>query len=307
MKFVLSPEIKEYKEKGLPILALESTIIAHGMPYPDNYTFAKNAEKICRKNKVAPATIAILNGKIHVGLTDKELKKICESKNILKTSKREIPIFTAKNLNGATTVSATAWIAYRCGISVFSTGGIGGVHREVEKTFDVSQDLKSLSETPIILISAGAKAILDLPKTIEALEALGVLVVGYKTKTFPAFYNRSSNLKIEYSVKNEKEAASLYFEQLDLGLRSSLLIVNPIPNKDQLSEKKINTAIKTALSEAKKHNVYGKALTPFLLKKIMKKTTGESLKANIALALNNIKLGAKIAREISKYDKLTSC
>ena len=304
MKFVLSPEIKEYKEKGLPILALESTIIAHGMPYPENYTFAKNAEKTCRQNNVAPATIAILDGKIHVGLTDKELIRVCESKNILKTPKREIPVFTAKKLSGATTVSATAWIAYKCGISVFSTGGIGGVHREIEKTLDVSQDLKSLSETPIVLISAGAKAILDLPKTMEVLESLGVLIVGYKTKMFPAFYSQSSNLKIEHSVKNEKEAASLFFEQLDLGMRSSLLVVNPIPEKDQISEKTINAAIDAAINQAKRQNVSGKNLTPFLLKKIMKKTTGESLRANVSLAINNIKLGAKIAREISGHDRM---
>ena len=234
MDFIFSKEVKKHKNSNLPILALESTIIAHGMPYPESYLFAKNIEFNCREKGVAPATIAVLDGRVHIGLTNKELKRVCQSKKMLKLSKRDLPFALAKKQSGATTVSSTLWLAYRAGISVFSTGGIGGVHREVDKHFDVSQDLKALSETPIITISAGAKSILDLPKTIEKLETLGVPIIGYKSKFFPAFYTRSSGLKIDKTVDTEKQAALLFLEHLRLGLCSSLLIVNPISKKKEL-------------------------------------------------------------------------
>jgi len=299
MDFIFSKEIKKHKNNNLPILALESTIIAHGMPYPENLLFAKNIELNCRKKGVAPATIAVLDGRVHIGLTDKELKRICLSKKILKLSKRDLPFALAKKQSGATTVSSTLWIAYKAGISVFSTGGIGGVHREVEKHFDVSQDLKALSETPIITISAGAKSILDLPKTIEKLETLGVPIVGYKSKFFPAFYTRSSGLKIDKTIDTEKQAALLFLEHLRLGLCSSLLIVNPISKKNEIPQDKIEFFISKALIKAEKQGFSGKELTPFLLETIRKETKGDSLKANISLAKSNVRLGAKIAHELS--------
>ena len=299
MNFVFSKEIKNHKNKGLPVLALESTILAHGMPYPDNYNFAKEVEKNCRDIGVAPATVAVLDGRVHVGLNDRELKIICCSKKILKISKRDLPFAIAKSQSGATTVSATIWVALKAGISVFSTGGIGGVHRGVEKHFDISQDLKALSETPIITISAGAKAILDLPKTIENLESLGVPIIGYKTSVFPAFYSRSSGVKIHNTLTTVKEVAQLFLKHLEVPLQSSLLIVNPIPKKDEIPEKKINSFISEAIVEAEKLGVSGKELTPFLLKVVEQKSRGRSLRANISLAKNNISLGAKIAKEVA--------
>ena len=306
MDFIFSKEVKKHKNNNLPILALESTIIAHGMPYPESYLFAKNIELNCRKRGVAPATIAVLDGRVHVGLNDNELKKVCQSKKILKLSKRDLPFALSKKQSGATTVSSTLWIAYKAGISVFSTGGIGGVHREVEKHFDVSQDLKALSETPVITISAGAKSILDLPKTIEKLETLGVPVVGYRSNLFPAFYTRSSGLKVDKTVKTEKQAALLFLEHLKLGLCSSLLVVNPISKKNEIPQNKIDFFISDALIRAKKQEVSGKELTPFLLETIRRETNGDSLKANISLAKSNVKLGAKIAQELSLCVNMTT-
>ena len=305
MSFIFSKEVKKHKKHNLPILALESTIIAHGMPYPENYLFAKNIELNCRNKGVAPATIAILDGRIHIGLTNKELKRVCQSKNILKLSKRDLPFALTKKHSGATTVSSTLWIAYKAGISVFSTGGIGGVHREVEKHFDVSQDLKALSETPVVTISAGAKSILDLPKTMEKLETLGVPVVGYKSSFFPAFYTRSSGLKVDKTVTTEKQVALLFLEHLKLGLCSSLLVVNPISKKNEIPKDKIDFFISDALIKAKKQGVSGKKLTPFLLETIRRETKGDSLKANISLAKNNVNLGAKVAQELSLCVSLT--
>lgn len=299
MNFIFSKETKKHKKLCLPILALESTILAHGMPYPKSYHFAKKIEQNCRKKGVSPATIAVLDGQVHVGLNDKNLKRVCQSKKILKLSKRDLPFALATKQSGATTVSATAWIAYKAGLSVFSTGGIGGVHRNVENHFDVSQDLKALSETPIVTVSAGAKSILDLPKTVESLETLGVPIIGYKTGFFPAFYTRSSGIKIDKVVKSEKQVALLYLEHLKVGLHSSVLVVNPIFKKDEIPQEKIDFFILRVLQEAQKQRVSGKDLTPFLLKNIAEKTKGESLKANISLAENNVNLGAKIAQKLS--------
>ena len=305
MNFVFSKEVKEHKKNNLPVLALESTIIAHGMPYPESYNFAKKIEKSCREKGVAPATIAVLHGQIHIGLNNTNLKKVCRSKKILKLSKRDLSFALAKKQSGATTVSATAWIAFKAGISVFSTGGIGGVHRDVESSFDVSQDLKALSETPIITISAGAKSILDLPKTVEKLETLSVPVVGYRTSFFPAFYTRSSGIKINKTVHTGKQAVLLFLEHLKVGLGSSLLLVNPISKKNEIPQKEIDFFVSEALLEAQKQKVSGKELTPFLLKNITEKTKGDSLKANISLAKENIILGAKIAQELSRCVNMT--
>ena len=305
MRFVFSKEVEKHKITGRPVLALESTILSHGMPYPANYTFAKKTEKTCREKGVAPAIVAIIDGEIHIGLNEKKLKLICQSKNVLKTTKRDLPLVIAKKQNGATTVSATAWIAYKAGIFVFATGGVGGVHRGAEVSFDISQDLKSLSETPIIVISAGAKSILDIPKTVETLETYGVLILGYKTSSFPSFYTRDSKIKIKNNVKTQKEIFSIFTEHQKLGLGSSVLVVNPIPKKNEIASKKINSFISDAICEAKKKHISGKELTPFLLKKIVEKTDGDSLKANISLALNNIKLGIKIAKEFAPHNKVT--
>ena len=306
MNFIFSKEVKRHKQENLPILALESTILSHGMPYPENYDFAKTVEKNCREMGVAPATIAILDGNVYVGLTDKALKRVCRSKNILKISKRDLPFALAHKQNGATTVSATAWIAFKAGVSVFSTGGIGGVHRNAEYYLDVSQDLKTLSETPIITVSVGAKAILDLPKTVESLETLGVPIVGYKTDFFPAFYTRSSGIKLDNIVKTEKQTALLYLEHLNIGLPSSLFVVNPISKENEIPKEKIEFFISEALVEAKKQKISGKELTPFLLENITRKTKGESLRANISLAKDNINLGAKIAQELSLCVNMTT-
>ena len=253
MDIVFSKEIKKHKKNNCPILALESTILAHGMPYPENYAFAKKVEKNCRKKGVAPATIAVLDGRFHVGLNQMELKRVCQSRNILKLSKRDLPFAISKKQSGATTVSATIWIAYKAGLFVFSTGGIGGVHRMLETSnLDISQDLVSLSETPIITVSSGAKSILDLPKTVEFLETLSIPVVGYKTDFFPAFYTRSSGIKIPNTVKTAKQTSLLFLDHLKLGLKSSLLVVNPISKEKEIPKKEIDILINDSLSEAKK-------------------------------------------------------
>ena len=287
-------------------MALESTILAHGMPYPENYAFAKKVEKNCRKKGVAPATIAVLDGRLHVGLNQLELKRICQSRNILKLSKRDLPFALSKKQSGATTVSATIWIAHKAGLLVFSTGGIGGVHRMLGDSLDISQDLVSLSQTPIVTVSSGAKSILDLPKTIEFLETLSIPVVGYKTSFFPAFYTRSSGIKVPNTVKTAKETSLLFLDHLNLGLRSSLLVVNPISEKKEIPKKEIGVIINDSLYRAKKKNIKGKDLTPFLLKEIMQKTNGKSLSANISLAKKNINVGAKIAKQLYKYDNMSS-
>ena len=306
MDIVFSKEIKKHIKAGYPILALESTILAHGMPFPENYAFAKRVEKNCRKKGVAPATIAVLDGRFHVGLSPMELKKVCQSRNILKLSKRDLPFAVSKRQSGATTVSATIWIAYKAGLFVFSTGGIGGVHRMLESNLDISQDLVSLSETPVITVSSGAKSILDLPKTVETLEALSIPVVGYKTSLFPAFYTSSSGIKIQNTIKTAKQASLLFLDHLKVGLRSSLLIVNPITKEKEIPKEEIDILVNDSISEAMKKKIKGKNLTPFLLKKIVQKTKGKSLSANIALAENNVNLGAKIAKQLYRHDSLSS-
>ena len=306
MDIVFSKEIKKHKKAGYPILALESTILAHGMPFPENYAFAKRVEKNCRKKGVAPATIAVINGRFHVGLNQMELKRVCQSKNILKLSKRDLPFALSEKQSGATTVSATIWIAYKAGLLVFSTGGIGGVHRVLDNNLDISQDLVSLSETPVITVSSGAKSILDLPKTVESLEALGIPVVGYKTSFFPAFYTSSSGIKVPNTIKTAKQASLLFLNHLKVGLKSSLLIVNPIPKKKEIPKEEIDILVNDSLSKAIENNIKGKDLTPFLLKKIVQKTDGGSLSANIALAENNIAVGAKIAKQLYNRDNLSS-
>jgi pseudouridine-5'-phosphate glycosidase len=303
-KFIdLSKEVKEAMEEGKPVVALESTIISHGMPYPENIETAKTLENIIREHGAIPATIAIINGRIKIGLSEEGLEFMGTSKEILKASRRDLPVVLAKGLSAATTVSATMICANLAGIKVFVTGGIGGVHRGAEQTFDISADLQELANTDVAVVCAGAKAILDLSRTLEYLETFGVPVVGFKTWEFPAFYTRESGLKVDYKVDDEIEAAKIIKTKWDLGLKGGVLIANPIPEEYALDKAYIDKAIEDALYEAEKRNIKGKEITPFLLDKIKDLTQGKSLKANIELVKNNAHVGAKIAIELNKLYK----
>lgn len=299
MKIYFSAEVESSLNTKNPILALESTIISHGMPYPDNVEFALEAESICRQQGVVPATVAVVNGECCVGLTKAQIKSIAKDSSIKKVSKRDLGIAIAKKWSGGTTVSATMHIAYHSGLSVFSTGGIGGVHRDAENTFDFSQDLIALSQTPMIVVTAGAKAILDLPKTLESLETLGVPVLGYKTNEFPAFYSKNSGLCDLFRIESPGEAVSVYQNNVDAGLRASTLVVNPVLQKDEIPENEIEKIINGAIKYARKKKIKGKRVTPFLLKEVVKKTGGKGLETNKALAINNVNLGIKISKELS--------
>ena len=279
---------------------MESTIIAQGMPYPESLDFAQKAEALCREMGVVPATIAIINGVPQVGLDEAQLKFIAHDGSIRKVSRRELGIAASEQWGGATTVSATMHIAHMAGIPVFATGGIGGVHRGAEYSFDVSQDLTALREVPMIVVSAGAKAVLDLPKTIEMLETLGVCVVGYKTNTFPAFYSVDSGLEIPHRVNTAKEIARLYKKNTETGMARAVLVANPVTLEHEIPRKDLEPVITVALKSAKIAGISGKEITPFLLEQIVRATDGRSLKTNIALALNNVQLGANIARELSR-------
>ena len=298
MKIKYSREIKDALENGKPVLALESTIIAHGMPYPENLNFALDAEKLCRKSEVAPATIAIIGGIIHVGLNHQQLKALASEQSIKKVSRREIGIAISNKWDGATTVSSTMHIAQKAGIFVFSTGGIGGVHRGYSDVIDVSQDIYALAEIPLIVVSAGAKSILDLVKTVEMLESFGTTVLGYNTDEFPAFYTRASGISGLQSVTKPIEIAKIYINNYNAGLLNATLVANPIPKQHEISKKKIDSVIELACNLAKNKKITGKELTPFLLKTISSETDGESLRANLALAFNNIKLGIKISKAV---------
>lgn len=299
----MSKEVKKAMEEGKPVVALESTIISHGMPYPENIETAKTLENIVREHGAIPATIAIINGRVKIGLSKEELEFMGTSKEILKASRRDLPVVLAKGLSAATTVSATMICANLAGIKVFVTGGIGGVHRGAEQTFDISADLQELANTDVAVVCAGAKAILDLSRTLEYLETFGVPVVGFKTWEFPAFYTRESGLKVDYKVDDEIEAAKIIKTKWDLGLKGGILIANPIPEEYALDKAYIDKAIEDALYEAEKRNIKGKEITPFLLDKIKDLTQGKSLKANIELVKNNAHVGAKIAIELNKLYK----
>ena len=298
--FSISSEVETALSKKLPVLALESTIIAHGMPYPDNIKFALQAETLTRKLGVSPATIAIINGKIHVGLNNDQLEILANSKDVEKIAARDIAFAVANKLTGATTVSATMHLAHLVCIEVFATGGIGGVHRNVENTFDVSQDLIELSRTPMVVVSAGVKAILDIPKTLEYLETSAVYVIGYQTNKFPAFYSRSSGCKIGDRCNTPIEIAELFKAHKNLKMTSAILVANPVPNSVEIPKKIIDKYIKIALADCSEKNIVGKKVTPFLLKRIVELSNGESLKTNIALALSNVELGTQIALALSK-------
>ena len=298
MKFTLSKSVKDAINNNKPVLALESTIIASGMPYPQNIEFQNKAERVCANLGVVPATIAIIKGIVHVGLGPKELNFIATNPSVKKISKREIGICLEKNISGATTVSSTSHFAHLAGIKVFSTGGIGGVHRGYKTSLDMSQDLFSLSQTPIVVVCSGVKSFLNVEKTIEALETFGVTTVGYKTDTFPLFYSSKSNNKLQYSFNTVGGLVGTYRENIKNQLQSSLLVLNPVPKKDEILEEKIKNIISKSISKMEKLGIIGNKTTPFLLNEIAEKTKNKSLETNISLALNNIKLGAKIALEM---------
>ena len=298
MKIKYSDGVLRAQKKNRPILALESTIISHGMPFPDNLEFAKKAEALCRDSGVEPATIAVLDGTPCVGLSEEQLNKVSNSAKMKKISKNDLGVSLAMRWSGATTVSSTAHIANVANVSVFSTGGIGGVHREAERTFDISQDLTTISKTPIIIVAAGAKSILDIPRTVEALETLGVTTLGYKTDVFPAFFYRDSGVFGPVLVNSSKEIVSVFKKNLELKISSATLVTNPIPRKDEIPKESIDLFIKEAYEQLPEYSISGKDVTPFLLKYIVERSEGKSLQANIALALNNVRVGIKIAKEI---------
>ncbi|WP_243355269.1 pseudouridine-5'-phosphate glycosidase [Bacillus litorisediminis] len=295
VQLVFSEEVKQAKENGKPIIALESTIITHGMPYPQNIETAFEVEEIIREEGAVPATIAILDGKIHIGLSQDEIKQLAYSKDVIKASRRDLPYILAQKKNGATTVAGTMICAQLAGIPLFVTGGIGGVHRGAEETMDISADLEELSQTNVAVVCAGAKSILDLGLTMEYLETKGVPVVGYQTDVLPAFYTRTSPYEVNNRLDDPKEIAKLIRTKWDLGLKGGIVIANPIPEEDALDEKVMNQIIEQALAEAEANQIKGKEVTPFLLSKVKDLTEGKSLEANIALVKNNARLGGKIA------------
>jgi pseudouridine-5'-phosphate glycosidase len=293
----LSAEVRGALRNGEPIVALESCVISHGLPYPENLSTARLVEEAVRDNGAVPATIAVLEGELTVGLARAELERFASIKDTHKLSRRDLPIAIAQKWNGGTTVAATMCIAAMAGLRVFATGGIGGVHRG--QPFDVSADLPELERTPVAVVCAGAKAILDLPLTLEWLETHGVPVLGYQTDEFPAFYSRSSGLPVDSRVGTAREAAEIIHAKRELGLGGGVLITVPVPAEHELSRQGVEDAIQQALAEAERKGVRGRQMTPFLLRRVAELTGGESITANIALLRNNAAVGAQVARELA--------
>ena len=291
----IQPEIKAALDAGKPVVALESTILSHGMPYPENLDFAARVERVVRDNGAVPATMAIIGGKMKVGLSEADLKVMCEAHDVGKVSRRDVPVYIASGRTGATTVATTMLIAEMAGIRVFATGGIGGVHRGGEVTMDISADLQELAHTSVAVVCAGAKQILDIGRTLEYLETMGVPVLGMGTDEFPAFYCRRSGHKLDYACSGPEEAAAILNAKWGMGLKGGVLIANPIPEEYGLDFDKMEGVIQQALSAADEAGVHGKDITPFLLAKVKDLTGGESLASNIQLALNNAKVAAQIA------------
>lgn len=291
----ITPEIQEALAAGKPVVALESTILSHGMPYPQNVEFAHKVEEIVRAEGAIPATTAIMGGKLKVGLNADELLVMCKAEGVGKVSRRDVAVYLATGMTGATTVATTMIIASMAGIRFFATGGIGGVHRGAETTMDVSADLEELGQTDVMVVCAGAKAILDLKLTLEYLETHGVPVLGYQTKELPAFYTRKSGLSVDYQVDTPEELAKILKTQHDLGLKGGVLVTNPIPEEYSMDADAINAVIDRAIEEAKEKGIHGKETTPFLLAKVKEITGGDSLDANIQLVFNNAKLAAQTA------------
>ena len=292
----ISPEVRAALQAGKPVVALESTIISHGMPYPQNVETALLVEQTIREGGAVPATIAIIGGRLKAGLSPEEIEYLGKKgRGVAKASRRDLPVLVARGEDGATTVTTTMIIAAMAGIRVFATGGIGGVHRGAETTMDISADLEELARTPVMVICAGAKSILDLRLTLEYLETKGVPVIGYGTDELPAFYTRQSGLKVDYRIDTPEDLAAAFQAKLEMGLQGGMLVTNPIPEEYSMDPGVINAAIDRALAEAAAQGIRGKETTPFLLAKIKDLTGGDSLASNIQLVLNNARLAARTA------------
>ena len=293
----LSPEVAAALSEGKPVVALESTIISHGMPYPQNVETAMRVESIIRENGAVPATIAIIGGRLKAGLTPEQIEYLGKKgRDVAKASRRDLAVLVARGADGATTVTTTMIIAHMAGIKVFATGGIGGVHRGAETTMDISADLEELAETPVMVICAGAKSILDLGLTLEYLETKGVPVIGYGTEELPAFYTRQSGFKVDYRIDTPEELAAAFRTKLEMGLKGGMLVTQPIPEQYSMDAGIINAAIDKAVAECDEKGIKGKEITPFLLGRIKDITGGDSLASNIELVLNNARLAARTAQ-----------
>jgi pseudouridine-5'-phosphate glycosidase len=291
--FVVHPEVTRALRAGLPVIALESAVITHGLPRPENLELAQRVESAVREEKAVPATVALLDGKVHLGLSGAELERLANEDGARKISRRDFGIALARAEPGGTTVAGTLIAARQAGIRVFATGGIGGVHRDAP--FDMSADLPELGRSPLVVVCAGAKAILDLPATVEVLETLGVAIIGYQTDELPAFYSRSSGLPVNLRIETPQEAAEIARAQWSLGLESALLVVQPPPEEAALPADEIERSIRDALDEAREQKISGAAVTPFLLSRVSRLSGGASLRTNLALLENNARLAARIA------------
>lgn len=300
MKIKIAKEVNAALNKGQAVVALESTIISHGMPYPKNYRTALEVEQAVRKNGAIPATIGIIKGEIIVGLSNDQIKYMAKAKDVKKVSRRDLPIVLVNEWDGATTVAATMFISKLAGINIFVTGGIGGVHRNGNNTFDISADLEELAQTDVTVVCAGAKAILDIPLTLEYLETQGVPIIGYRSDRFPLFYTNTSDYKVDFKADDPLLIAKIVKTKKELRLKSGIVVANPIPKEFSLERKYIDGIIKKALVKADDKNIKGKDITPFLLNEIGEITEGKSLEANIALVINNADLGAKIAVQLCR-------
>lgn len=298
----VAEEVRDALKSRGGVVALESTIISHGMPYPQNVETAREVEAIVRDTGAVPATIAILDGTFHIGLGERELERLGNGREVMKASRRDVPVAMAKGLTAATTVATTMIGAERAGIALFATGGTGGVHRGAERSMDVSADLQEFARTNVAVVSAGVKAILDIPKTLEYLETVGVPVLGYRTDAFPAFYSRESGEKVHQRVDGPDEVAAILKAKWGFGLAGGVLLANPIPEAEQLEFGHMEEVINRALRDAEAQGVQGKEVTPFLLARIVELTGGESLKANIALVKNNARVAGEIAVRYASLD-----
>jgi pseudouridine-5'-phosphate glycosidase len=299
----IHPEVAAALKEGRPVVALESTIISHGMPYPQNVETALRVEAAIRENGAVPATIAVIGGRLKAGLSPEEIEYFGKKgRAIAKASRRDLALLCARGEDGATTVTTTMIIAHMAGIQIFATGGIGGVHRGAETTMDISADLEELAQTPVMVICAGAKSILDLGLTLEYLETKGVPVLGYQTKELPAFYTRQSGFSVDYRVDTPAELAKALYTQRQLGLKGGMLVTNPIPEEYSMPKEVIDAAIDQAIRESREQGVKGKETTPFLLARVAELTGGESLASNIELVLNNARLAARTAAEYCKLE-----
>ena len=297
----ISPEVQQALADGKPVVALESTIISHGMPYPKNVETAMLVEKTIRENGAVPATIAIIGGRLKAGLSPEEIEYLGKSgRKVAKVSRRDLAAIVASGADGATTVTTTMIIAHMAGIKVFATGGIGGVHRGAETTMDISADLEELAGTPVMVVCAGAKSILDLGLTLEYLETKGVPVIGYGTDELPAFYTRSSGFGVDYRVDTPAKLAAMFKAQQELGMKGGMLVTNPIPEQYAMDKAVIDAAIEQAVAESKEQGIHGKETTPFLLARVVELTGGDSLESNIQLVLNNAIVASKTAAELCK-------